>query len=227
MPFVLTVDQQGSRRAGDRVPAAFDLLARIPVIRTFDRTAGDEFQGVIGGADDAVEAALSLARDGRWNIGIGCGPVEQPLPSITRAGRGAAFEAARAAVEAAKRRPQRIAVRAGRRATAPPTAPNSASRDDAQLDVQADVHEYAQDAEAILTLLVALIERRSPAGWEAVDLVSRGATLTAAATTLGVTRQAVGQRLATAQWQPEVAARSATARSLLRCLRATGEDPAA
>src|SRR4051812_39773409 len=118
MPFVLTVDQQGSRRAGDRVPAALTLLAGTPVVRAFDRTAGDEFQGVIAGPDDAVEAALVLARDGRWSIGIGCGPVEQPLPRITRAGRGAAFEAARAAVEAAKRRPQRIAVRAG-----PPTPP--------------------------------------------------------------------------------------------------------
>src|SRR4051812_18884216 len=131
MPFVLTVDQQGSRRAGDRVPGALALLAGTAMIRAFDRTAGDEFQGVIGGADDAVEAALSLARDGRWSIGIGCGPVEEPLPRITRAGRGAAFEAARTAVEAAKRRPQRIAVR-----SAPP--------DSAQ--------EHAQDAEAILTL---------------------------------------------------------------------------
>lgn len=214
MPFVLTVDQQGSRKAGDRVPAALALLAGVPTTRAFDRTAGDEFQGVIEGPDDAVTAALALARDGRWNIGIGCGPVEQPLPLVTRAGRGPAFEAARVAVEAAKRRPQRLAVRAAARP--PGGAPSNVSPQD-----------DAQDGEALLTLLVALTERRTDPGWEAVDLVAAGATLTAAASSLGITRQAVGQRLATALWEPELAARRAAARSLLRCLRATGEDPAA
>jgi len=92
-------------------------------------------------------------------------------------------------VEAAKRRPQHVAV-------AGPDEP------------------VAADAQAVLTLLVAVVQRRSEAAWEAVDLVSAGLTMTEAATKLGVTRQAIGQRLAAGLWQQEQDARPAAARLL-------------
>jgi len=187
--YILTADQIGSRLSRDAVPAALDLLSAVPAVRPFDRTAGDEIQGVLGSSRDVVAAALALARDGRWSIGIGLGPVEEPLPETTRAGRGPAFANAREAVEAAKRRPQHVAV-------AGPDEP------------------VAADAQAVLTLLVAVVQRRSEAAWEAVDLVSAGLTMTEAATKLGVTRQAIGQRLAAGLWQQEQDARPAAARLL-------------
>ncbi len=44
---MLTVDQRGSRRGTDRVPRAIALLSGVPTVLRFERTAGDEFQGVL------------------------------------------------------------------------------------------------------------------------------------------------------------------------------------
>jgi hypothetical protein len=191
VPFVLTVDQVGSRRSSDQVPAALRLLEGLPTLRGFERTAGDEVQGILPTADAAVTGCLLLVRDGRWSVGVGAGGVEHPLPTSTRAGRGLAFAAARAAVEAAKHRPQRLAVR----------GPDE---------------ETAADAEAVLTLLAAVVQRRTAAAWEALDLLASGLTMTDVAARLRVTRQAVGQRAAAALWQQEVQARPTAARLLAR-----------
>jgi hypothetical protein len=241
MPIVLTVDQQSSRRNVDRVPHALRLLARVPVLRPFERTAGDEFQGVLDDATAVVDATVTLIRDRLWSIGIGCGPVEGPLPTMTRAGRGPAFLAARQAIDAAKQRPQRLAVRAAGPAGPLPARPLPTLPVDGALDAAGhpagvraksgaapdDLFPCGQDAadgEAVLTLLAALLERRSEAGWEAIDAVASAGSITKAAHTLGVTRQAIGQRLATAHVQAELAARTTAARLLLRCLSATEED---
>lgn len=178
MPFVLTVDQRGSRRGSDRVPGALTLLSGVPTVLRFERTAGDEFQGVLDDPAAVVDVVRRLVRDGGWSIGIGAGPVQTPLPHSTRAGAGQAFIAARGAVEAAKRRPVRVAVRGA-------------------------VGEPAADAQAVLTALAALVERRSDQAWEAIALVQAGRTQAQAASELGVTRQAVSQRLSAGLWEVE------------------------
>jgi hypothetical protein len=173
MPFVLTVDQRASRRGPDRVGQALGLLADVPVLLGFERTAGDEFQGVVGHPGTVVDVVLRLARLGGWSTGVGAGPVQAPLPDSTRAATGPAFLAARRAVDAAKQRPSRIAVHGA---------------DDVA----------AADAQAVATVLTLLVQRRSPQAWEAIDLVDAGCTQAEAAARLGVSRQAVGQRLAAA-----------------------------
>ena len=178
MPFVLTVDQRGSRRSADRVPAALALLNGVPTLLSFERTAGDEFQGVLDDPVVVIDVVRRLVRDGEWSIGIGAGPVQTPLPRSTRAGAGPAFIAARAAVDAAKRRPVRVAVRGA-------------------------AADAAGDAQAVLTAIAALIERRSDQAWQAIALVEDGRTQAEAATELGVTRQAVGQRLSAGLWEVE------------------------
>ena len=190
MPIVITVDQRASRRSADLVDSAIDRLHRIHrPLRAFQRTAGDEFQGVLGDASAAVEVALALVRQGTWSIGIGVGPVRTPMPRSARAGAGPAFEHARVAVERAKRHQQHLAV-------------------------VGEDSERARDAQVVLALLAAVVERRTDAGWEAVDLAAQGHTMSEIATRLDVTRQAVGQRLATAQWQLEREARPLAARLL-------------
>jgi hypothetical protein len=192
MPFVLTVDQRGSRRGPDRVPEALRRLNEsVPTVLPFERTAGDELQGVLAEPDDVVDAALHLVRDGGWSIGVGAGAVQTPLPASTRAGAGPAFLCARRAVEAAKTRPTRLAVRGA---------------------VPAD----AGDAQAVLSALAVLVERRSPQAWEAIRLVSGGATQAQAAASLGISRQAVGQRLAAGLWELERELRPTAARLLAR-----------
>lgn len=186
--FVMTVDQRGSRRDVDRVA---DVLRspRPALVRPFERTAGDEIQAVVDAADTVLDVALDLVDDGHWSVGIGIGPVEHPLPDSTRAGRGAAFESAREAVESAKSAPARIAVRG----------------------VDAD---SAADADAVLALLAVLVARRTDQGRDAIAALRRLGSQNAVAEELSITPQAVSQRLAVAGWHLERAARPVVARML-------------
>jgi hypothetical protein len=198
VPYVLTVDQRASRRSPDRVGDALRLLdGNVPVLLAFERTAGDEFQGVLADPGDVVDAVVRLVRMGGWSIGVGAGPVQMPLPDSTRAGSGPAFLAARRAVDAAKQRPLRLAVRGA-------------------------VPPEAADAQAVLSALTALVERRSEQAWEAIALVDQGRTQSEAATVLGVSRQAVGQRLAAGLWELERELRPTATRLLAR---AAGSAP--
>ena len=192
MAYVLTVDQRASRTSPDRVPEVLrQLNALVPTVLGFERTAGDEFQGVLAEPEDVVEVVLRLVRSGDWSIGIGAGPVQTPLPPSTRAGAGQAFLSARRAVDAAKQRPSRLAVRGA---------------------VQAD----AADAQAVLTALAVVVERRSEQAWAAIALVGAGRTQADAATELGISRQEVGQRLAAGLWDLERELRPTAARCLTR-----------
>jgi hypothetical protein len=192
VPYVLTVDQRASRRGPDRVG---DVLGRlngsVPTVLEFERTAGDEFQGVLDDAETAVDVALRLVRLGGWYVGVGAGPVQTPLPSSTRAAAGSAFLSARRAVDAAKHRLGRLAVRGA-------------------------VSAEAGDAQAVLTALAVVVERRSAQAWEAIELVGEGRTQAEAAVELGISRQAVGQRLAAGLWDLERDLRPTAARLLTR-----------
>ncbi|MBA4020806.1 MAG: hypothetical protein C0482_00420 [Gordonia sp.] len=176
--YVMTTDQQQSRRNIDRLPEAFDALSHVPTIRSFDRTAGDEFQAVLDSAEAVTAAVIILAELGHWSIGIGIGDVERPLPDQTRAGRGTAFERARTAVTEAKRIPHPVAV----------------------VGTDPDTVSAAQTAQRLLALVVG---ERSEAGHAAVREMRRHRTQSEAAATLGVTPQAMSQRLRAANWYLE------------------------
>ncbi|WP_236830162.1 SatD family protein [Blastococcus sp. KM273128] len=192
MVYVLTVDQRGSRREPDRVADVLaQLNADVGTVLAFERTAGDEFQGVLGEPEAAVDVALRLVRLGGWSIGIGAGAAQQPLPQSTRAAAGPAFLCARRAVDAAKQRSVHLAVRGA---------------------VAAD----AADAQAVLGALAVLVGRRSEQAWEAIELVEDGRTQAEAAAALGISRQAVGQRLGAASWELERELRPTAARLLQR-----------
>jgi len=192
--YVLTVDQRGSRRDIDRVAPLLADLAERPLLRPFERTAGDEVQAVADDPATVVDLVLDLVRRGHWSIGVGVGVVEEPLPAQTRAGRGPAFEAARVAVERAKKAPAAVAV-------------------------DAEDPAAAQDADTALSLVALLVARRSPQGQAAVDLMQRGLTQAEAAAELGISKQAVSQRLSAAGWPAEVAGRRLATRLLGRADR--------
>lgn len=167
------------------------LGAAVAPLLGFERTAGDEFQGVLAEPEDVVTVVLELVRHGGWSIGIGAGAVSVPLPRSTRAGSGPAFLSARRAVEAAKQRPARLAVRGA-------------------------VPPEASDAQAVLSALAVVVERRSEQAWEAIAHVAAGRTQAEAAGLLGISRQAVGQRLAAGLWDLERDLRPTAARLLRR-----------
>lgn len=172
----------------DRVGAALALTASHVALRPFERTAGDELQGVFDAAESVVDVSTQLIEDGHWSVGIGIGAVELPLPVQTRAGRGPAFEAARVAVTRAKNAAGSIAV-AG---------------------------TSADDADSALALLAFVVGRRTPEGRAAVVLMRAGLSQAAAAERLGVSKQAVSQRLSVAGWAFEEKARGLAVRLLER-----------
>lgn len=65
--------------------------------------------------------------------------------------------------------------------------------------------DYSEDIAAAFTLLHHVIARRSVEGREAAGLIRAGYTQVEAAEELGVSKQAVNQRLAAAGWQAELA----------------------
>jgi hypothetical protein len=167
---VLTIDQRGSTEdtATDQVPGTLLALADVDMLRGFERTAGDEFQGVLVEPGSLTTVTERLLREGSWSIGIGIGQVDEPLPESTRAGRGPAYLHAREAVTAAKSAPWRLRVvgdRPGVRAL-----------------------------ETTLWLWAAVLNRRTSRGWEVADLVDSGASYEQVARRLGVSQSAISQR---------------------------------
>ena len=135
----------------------------------FERTAGDEFQGVLDDPAALPRAVELLLREDAWNIGIGIGAVEQPLPDHARAGRGAAYLHARERRD--RRQEQPLAPARRRRRPARPRAGD---------------HAVAVGGGA------GPAYRR--AGWEVADLVDEGLSYEEAGQRLGISQSAVSQR---------------------------------
>ncbi len=171
--YALTIDQHRSRTGDDLVPSLLDALRPVPTALPFERTVGDEVQGLLDDPEAVLAALLIVFRDGRWSTGVGIGAVETPLPRSVRAARGQALLDARAAVERAKGAGEvRVAV-------------TSASDPDG-----------AADVEAVAALLGTLSARRTARQWETIDAVASAPTQRAAAEALGVSPQSVSQALA-------------------------------
>jgi hypothetical protein len=165
---VLTVDQRGSRTSPDLVPGTLAALADVTLLLPFERTAGDEFQGVLDDPASLARVVETLLREDRWNVGIGIGPVDEPLPDHARAGRGPAYLHARQAVTTAKNSPWHLRV----------------CGDDPGV----------RALETTLWLWAAVLARRTARGWEAADLVDEGLSYEEAGRRLGISQSAVSQR---------------------------------
>lgn len=168
--FAVTIDQRDSRSRPDAVPALLEALAPVSAALSFERTAGDEVQGLLADAAQAVEVLERVLRIGGFSAGVGLGAVELPLPASTREARGAAFIAARAAVEEAKRRASApVAVR----------GPDGCAA--------------GEDADALTWTWARLLAGRTQKQWEAVEAVEAARTQKEAAEALGRTPQALSQ----------------------------------
>lgn len=198
MYAVLTVDQRQSRRGPDLVPETIEALTAHKAVLDFERTAGDEIQGVLTDATEVVDCIQTLLRARAWHIGLGIGGIEEPLPDHARAGHGPAYLNARDAVTRAKSGAPHINV------------------------VGADEY-HAEQLETVLWLWAGVLGRRTPRGWEVADLVADGLTYDQAARRLGISQSAVSQR---AQAAGLVEARRAAtlATALLDRLLTTRED---
>lgn len=197
VPAVLTADQNDSRTGPDLVPVAIESLSALSHLRPFERTAGDELQGILDDPVALTGALELLLRSGRWNVGVGFGPVEEPLPDSTRAARGEAFLHAREAVTSAKNSPWHLRVVDGT-GTGP-----------------------ARALETTLWLWAAVLARRTPRGWEVADLVEgEGLSYEEAGRRLGISQSAVSQRA-----QPAGIVEGRRARELVTYLAGQLMDP--
>jgi len=196
--IVLTIDQRRSRSSEDKVQALIEQAnATVPVVRPFQRTAGDEVQAVLDDASEAIRLAVMMAASGDWSVGLGFGQVETPLPKETRAGRGPAFEYARVAVERSK-------------------------NTNAHVAVHGPSHE-ATRLEAELQLTACIVAKRRATAWEAGTLADEGLTQQQIAKELGITQQAVSSRLSAALWFEANRMMDEAAKSLTRQLKMLGE----
>jgi hypothetical protein len=135
-------------------------------------------QALVENSEAVVELVLLGIREDDWWVGIGIGAVEVPLGHTSADSRGSAFYNARDAMTEAKDSTYGFAV----------------SGDDSP---------RARAVAANLTLLALLASRRGGRQWEAVDLVRHGLSQKEVGQKLGITPQAVSQRLQSAAWQEE------------------------
>lgn len=176
--FVLVSDQINSRKDKDRVENAIYSLKEINCIRGFERTSGDEFQGLLEDPHAVADAVQILMRDGHWRIGLGIGGVNEPLNRSVRECGGPAFWSARDAVNECRRlAPPQVAVR----------GPG----------------QWCSHAETALRLATNLDISRSELGRAAVDIMRKEMNQAKAAAAMGISPQALSQRLRSAKWTLE------------------------
>ncbi len=185
--IVLTIDQEGSRREADRVPELLEKLADVRTVAGFERTVGDEVQGLLEDADAACTAIRSAMRMGGWHVGIGIGQVDDDAlaeirSGTIRTGRGSAFIRARAAVEQAKKYPVSVAVVAG-------------GGESAGGEVGVAGASSVPDAvQAVLHLIGVVVSERTPAQQEVVNLLAMGMTGREIAAALAISEPSVSRR---------------------------------
>lgn len=180
--IAVIADQRRSRSSADGVPRALSALSALRGLELpFERTAGDEIQALTSSPTTAVSTVRVLARLGDWRVGLGVGSVDTPLPDSTRAARGPAYVAARAAVEASRTSPADLSLR-----IEPPVKGN----------VRGDDYLAVVGAETALAATVSVIRRRTTEGWQVVDLSDAGRSGRDIAAQLGISPSAVSQRLA-------------------------------
>jgi hypothetical protein len=223
--YVMTIDQRGSTGDVDRVPGLLKELSPLSTSGRFERSVGDEVQGVVELPDEVVEIALHALRSGRWYVGIGVGEVDQPLPASPREGSGPAFVAARAAVDRAKAAAAHVplaVVAGGRRRVRTAAGDRAPGANRAAGANGADAAKACANAEAVLRLIGRLVQDRTAAQWKVVDVLRSvrhgqpGAhgghgSQKIAAQNLGITEQSVSRAVLRSGWQEEWAARPAAA----------------
>ncbi|WP_338145227.1 DNA-binding protein [Cryobacterium fucosi] len=209
---MITADQIDSRNDRDRAGEMIaGLVAEFGDVFTLppDQTAGDEIQMLLTDARTTHDLVLALHRSGHWSIGLGIGAVRTPLPGSARQASGEAFVCARDAVTRAKKTDTRFALTAEPAAPADPSDPsgrNDASEHRPVLD--------GEQVEALLATFLLLRQRRTTEGWAAVDLREAGLAQVDIAARLGISTAAVSQRLRSALWKVDRAARPALVRLL-------------
>jgi hypothetical protein len=206
--YVLTIDQRGSSSDVDRVPDLISALREL-TSAAFERSVGDELQGVVEHAAEVVDIGLQALRSGCWYVGIGIGSVQLSPGGSPREGSGSGFVAARKAVELAKSAAGQVplSVVSGMMGRGRDTLPDAGESAVA-----------CANAQAVLRLIGRTVQQRTEAQWRVVDRLrafhggeGRHGSQKHVAQELGITEQSVSRAVLRSGWQEEWAARPAAA----------------
>jgi len=203
MPLALIIDQQESRSDRDRIPDAVATLNRVAtdhLLMPFQRTIGDECQGVLASFTCVPDLVSHLAVEGRWWIGIGIGDVDGVAPD-SRDVSGSAFGRARDMVERAKKRTRRD---------------GGDWRQPWPLRVEGAGRDTDQALEACLAVIFMIVNERTDREHQIVSLVQQGWDQREIAAHLEISQPAITKAIARSHWDQQHA--------LMQCARFVGKD---
>ncbi|QTH58789.1 MarR family transcriptional regulator [Corynebacterium hindlerae] len=168
-------------RRAELVARSAEALSTMEGVGTFDILGVEDICAVVDTPEAVADTTMALLSAGEWAIGIGIAPTAtNPTSDVVTKLAGAAL-GARARVGVVKVRVH------GPRALKP------------------DADEWASDIAACFLMLATVLAKRSIEGREATSLMRRGYNQNEAAAELGITKQAMSQRLQAAGWQAETA----------------------
>ncbi|MEJ6019703.1 helix-turn-helix transcriptional regulator [Corynebacterium sp. H113] len=165
-----------SRRRADHVRASAEALSSLENVGDVSVVGVEELQATPETAVATTTLVLALLAAGDWAMGIGVCPRAKTADSATSAAQSVLGKGGRAGTV-------KVRVRTNDPAGKP----------------------FGDDISAAFTLLHHVISRRSPEGREATSLVRAGWTQVEVAEELGVSKQAINQRLQAAGWHAEEA----------------------
>lgn len=143
----------------------------------FEFVGIEDIRTTVTTAEQAFQLAAAVLTTGEWSVGIGI--------SSSQADKEPALNLATAAIKHVTK-PGVVKCKLGKRSPAAATA--------------------AQAVSNAFLMLAYLLARRTDEGREATSLMRKGMTQKEAAAQLGISKQAMSQRLAAAAWTTEVAA---------------------
>lgn len=172
-----------STHRAEHVRASAEALSRLEGLGEVRLAGIEEIESIPATAEAVLTLVMALLAAGDWAIGIGIAKDSDP--------KAGADDSAEKALSAA----HSVLAKGGKAGHVKTRICSSDKK----------AHAMAEDISAAFALLHHVISRRSPEGREATHLMRAGWTQVEAAAELGVSKQAINQRLAAAGWNAELA----------------------
>lgn len=203
--FAIHASYRGrSKRRAEYVTNVANALAASAAVAAVEIKGVEDFVCLTQGAEQAGGLVLSLLQAGDFAIGIGTSVAGTQL-AIHNDEDESAAEAMEAATRAVKdtHKAGSVAVRIEKAGPGGVLAPGKAA-------------EITEDIHAAFTLLAHVLARRTKEGREATALMRAGYLQSEAAAEVGISKQAMSQRLGAAGWYAEQAGWGLAIRMLAR-----------
>lgn len=172
-------------RRADLVRRSAKALATLEGVGEFEVLGVEDICAVVDTAPAVCDVVMALLSDGEWAIGLGIDATLDPeAPASAEAVRALATKS----------------LGAPGRATRPGVVKVATNEKSAK---KTDRDTAAFDISATFALLGQVLTKRSIEGRQATSLVRRGMNQNEAAEELGISKQAMSQRLQAAGWQAE------------------------